>query len=224
MKAPYQYRAQAREALQNHWGDAAIASVVILTLAMICSAPATIGSLNILDIDEILGTSIWSNITSPLTTLLAALIVPVQYGLYIALLSRTRGSEDNLLPATLRYAGKDYGRLFVAGLLIVLFSTLVGIFTLGIGSIILSYAYRMVPYLLNDYPELSPREAMKISRQMMKGYKWYLFILDFSFIGWILLSIITLGIGTLFVVPYMETATALFYEDLKAQTIVEEED
>lgn len=121
----------------------------------------------------------WSNFTSPLTTLLAALIVPVQYGLYIALLNRTRGSEDNLLPATLRYAGKDYGRLFVAGLLIVLFSTLVGIFTLGIGSIILSYAYRMVPYLLNDYPELSPREAMKISRQMMKGYKWYLFILDF---------------------------------------------
>ena len=108
------------------------------------------------------------------------------------------------------------------GILYTVVITFVSIFTLGIGGVILSYAYRMVPYLLQDYPELTPREALKISREMMRGNKWRLFVLDLSFIGWILLSIITLCIGMLLVTPYMQTASAFFYEDLKAKTIVEE--
>ena len=108
------------------------------------------------------------------------------------------------------------------GILYTVIITFVSIFTLGIGGVILSYAYRMVPYLLQDYPELTPREALKISREMMRGNKWRLFVLDLSFIGWILLSIITLCIGMLLVTPYMQIASAFFYEDLKAKTIVEE--
>jgi uncharacterized membrane protein len=80
----------------------------------------------------------------------------------------------------------------------------------------------MVPYLLHDYPELTPREAMKISREMMRGQNWNLFVLDLTFIGWILLSILTLGLGILFVQPYMLTARAAFYEDLKGEKLVEE--
>jgi uncharacterized membrane protein len=80
----------------------------------------------------------------------------------------------------------------------------------------------MVPYLISDYPELSATEAMKISREMMQGYKWKLFLLDFSFIGWWLLTLVTLGLGAFVLVPYFQTATAVFYEDLKAKTIVEE--
>jgi uncharacterized membrane protein len=76
---------------------------------------------------------------------------------------------------------------------------------------------------MHDYPELTPREALKVSREMMKGHKWDLFVLDITFIGWILLSILTLGIGMLFVTPYMQTASALFYDDLRAKTIVEED-
>ena len=63
---------------------------------------------------------------------------------------------------------------------------------------------------------------MKISREMMQGYKWKLFLLDFSFIGWWLLTLVTLGLGAFVLVPYFQTATAVFYEDLKAKTIVEE--
>ena len=80
----------------------------------------------------------------------------------------------------------------------------------------------MVPYLLLDYPELSVREAMKLSREMTRGYKWDLFVLDLTFIGWILLSILTLGIGGLVVEPYQQAARSAFYEDLKSQRIVEE--
>ena len=80
----------------------------------------------------------------------------------------------------------------------------------------------MVPYLLRDYPELGAREALRTSRQMMKGHKWDLFVLDLSFIGWFFVCILTFGIGVLWVTPYIETTRAAFYEDLKNECIEEE--
>ena len=144
---------------------------------------------------------------------------------YISLLERTRGGEEELTRFTLQYAiNHAYAntRFLVAGLLIMLISMVLTIFTLGIGAIIVNYMYSMVPYLLHDYPELTPREAMKISREMMSGQKWNLFVLDLTFIGWILLSILTAGIGMIFVEPYMSTTRAAYYEDLKSEKLVEE--
>lgn len=218
MKTPFEYRTQAREFLQNRWGEAAIVSAIILAAACIVSTPSIIG------ITHASTDKLSSDSYSSITTLLAILVIPIQYALYIALLQLTRGSEQSLTEATKQYSLKHYGRFFSAGMVITLLSAIAGAFTLGIGSIILSYMYRMVPYLLHDYPELTTREAMKISRQMMAGYKWELFLLDLSFLPWFLLSIITLGLGTLLLVPYMQTASALFYEDLKATTIVETAD
>ena len=103
-------------------------------------------------------------------------------------------------------------------------TAVVGVFTLWIGAIILGYTYRMVPYLLVDYPNISLREAMTVSREMMRGYKWKLFMLDLSFIGWYIVGMMTCGIGMLLVTPYIQTSTALFYDDLKHQRLVETED
>ena len=213
MKTPFEYRAQAREALRNQWGDAAITSLIILVIAMVISTPSIITSLKGSD---------WGG---SITTLLAVLVLPLQYAFYISLLDRVRTNETNIVNYTITYARQHaYAnmRFLVAGLLIMILSSLLAVVTLGIGAIILSYAYGMVPYLLHDYPELTPREAMKISREMMRGQKWNLFVLDLTFIGWILLSILTLGLGMLFVQPYMLTARAAFYEDLKGEKLVEE--
>lgn len=206
MKTPYEYRAQAREVLQNRWGDAAIAAAVIFVLASICSLPSLSNS--------------WFG---HIGTLLSLLLVPVSYSFSISLLRATRRDEEKLLEGTLSTAKKMYSNLFVAGLLSTLIISVLSVLTLGIAGVIFAYAYRMVPYLMHDYPELTPREALKVSREMMKGHKWDLFVLDITFIGWILLSILTLGIGMLFVTPYMQVASALFYDDLRAKTIVEEE-
>ena len=160
-----------------------------------------------------------------ITTILSILVLPLQYAYYISLLERTRGNEEELTHYTLQYAiNNAYAntRFLVAGLFIMLISMVAAIFTLGIGAIIVKYMYCMVPYLLHDYPELTPREAMKISREMMSGQKWNIFILDLTFIGWILLSILTAGLGVIFVEPYISTARAVFYEDLKAATIVDD--
>ncbi len=75
----------------------------------------------------------------------------------------------------------------------------------------------MTPYLLEDNPELKYNAAIEQSMRMMDGKKMQLFLLDLSFIGWCLLSILTLGIGLLWVQPYMLGARAAFYEDLKAE-------
>ena len=214
MKTPSEYRAQAREVLQNNWGEAAIVSAIIIIIACVLSTPSFIGSMKF--------STEGTMSTSSITTFLTILVIPIQYAMYIALLEWTRGKEEGLLQATVQHSSKNYGKLLVAALLITILTSLLGAVTFGIGAIILGYAYRMVPYLLHDYPELSAREALKISRQMMKGKKWDLFVLDLSFIGWALLSIITLGIGTLFLIPYVHTSEAFFYEDLKQATIVEE--
>ena len=213
MKTPYEYRAQAREALRNQWGDAAIVSLIILFIAIAISTPSVITSLK---------GSEWG---SSITTLLSVLVLPLQYAFYISLLDRVRSNETNIVNYTITYARQHaYAntRFLVAGLLIMILSSLLAVVTLGIGAIILSYAYGMVPYLLHDYPELSAREAMKISREMMRGQKWNLFVLDLTFIGWILLSILTAGIGMIFVEPYMSTTRAAYYEDLKSEKLVEE--
>lgn len=76
------------------------------------------------------------------------------------------------------------------------------------------FAVMLTPYLAHDHKELSIKECMKMSKQLMKGHKWQLFCLQISFIGWALLGMLTCGIGMLWVQPYQYVATAAFYEDV----------
>ena len=75
----------------------------------------------------------------------------------------------------------------------------------------------MAPYIAEDNPELDPIECLRRSEVLMYGHKMDLFILHLSYIGWILLGIITLGIGLLWVAPWIELAQVKFYEELKAE-------
>lgn len=96
-----------------------------------------------------------------------------------------------------------------------------GFVFLIIPGLIVSYGMELVPYILADNPGMGIMDVIKASWNMMKGHKWELFVLDLSFLGWILLDIITLGIAGLFYVnPYMFSTHAAFYEELKAQTTV----
>lgn len=87
-----------------------------------------------------------------------------------------------------------------------------------IPGIIAAYSYSMTPYILAEHPEYGALEAIRISKEMMRGNKMRLFILHLSFIGWALLSILTCGLGMLAVTPYMQAATAAFYREVSAQT------
>lgn len=98
---------------------------------------------------------------------------------------------------------------------------LVGIFSilwsllLFVPGIVKGLAYSQTLYILIDNPELRPIDAIKESQQLMQGYKMQLFTLYLSFIGWAILSILTLGIGFLFLIPYYNLTIANFYLELK---------
>jgi len=74
----------------------------------------------------------------------------------------------------------------------------------------------MTPYILDENPDLGPSEAIHRSRLMMKGHKFDLFWLWLSFIGWGILNLFTFGIGSFWLMPYMYTSTAAFYQEVKA--------
>lgn len=87
---------------------------------------------------------------------------------------------------------------------------------LFIPGIIASYRYAMVFFIVKDNPNMDAMHVLESSKNMMKGYKMQLFLLDLSFLGWMILSVLSLGIGFLFLTPYMTTSHAVFYEKLKA--------
>lgn len=87
-----------------------------------------------------------------------------------------------------------------------------------IPGIIASLRYAMAPFIMVESPYMTASEAINASKQLMEGNKARLFCLQWSFIGWILLCVLTLGIGNLFLNPYMEAATAAFYRKIQPKT------
>ena len=72
----------------------------------------------------------------------------------------------------------------------------------------------MTPFIMAENPDMTASEAIAASVELMKGHKLDLFFLELTFIGWSLLNILTLGIGSLFLNPYMNAAQAAFYKDI----------
>ena len=72
----------------------------------------------------------------------------------------------------------------------------------------------MAYFVYRDNQEMGCDAAIEESMRLMDGHKMDLFILDLSFLGWFLLSILSLGIGLLWLIPYVQAAHAHFYEDL----------
>ena len=71
--------------------------------------------------------------------------------------------------------------------------------------------------IMKDNPQLTAMQAIDQSCAMMEGHKMEFFMLCLSFIGWIILSVITCGVGFIFLYPYIYTSIVLFYEDLKKE-------
>ena len=80
-----------------------------------------------------------------------------------------------------------------------------------IPGIINCYGYRMVPYILAENPTIGRKEALRLSEKMTLGHKFDMFVLDVSFLGWYILGLMALVIGTLFVLPYQNATNAELY-------------
>ncbi|MGD9887207.1 MAG: DUF975 family protein [Bacilli bacterium] len=107
----------------------------------------------------------------------------------------------------------EFGRYLVWYLLSSIYTFLWSLLFL-IPGFVKSYSYALAPYLMLDNPELAGQDAITKSRELMNGHKMDLFLLDLSFIGWIILSMFTFGILLLWIMPRMLVARAEFYNRL----------
>ncbi|WP_442598891.1 DUF975 family protein [Neobacillus sp. D3-1R] len=103
---------------------------------------------------------------------------------------------------------KLIGASFLMGIFVFLWSLL-----LIIPGIIKAISYSQTFFILKDHPEYSVLEAISESKKRMKGYKWKYLILYISFLGWAILCLFTLGIGLLWLTPYVTASVATFYNE-----------
>lgn len=237
MKTSKQYRNQAWDALQNNWGSAAGTTLLILFLSVVCFVPSYLAqrmaSPEIVSITAIISIVLMFLLVSPLTL-----------SFWNTLLDMVRTSTTPSLGSTFNNFKNNWGKLtayyVILNLLIIAISALfvglmfiiptesnsiVGILsrivtmliTLGyiVSVVIIPLMYSMTPFIFHDNPNIGVKEALRASRIMMKGHKEDLLLLYITFIGWIWLGIITLGIALLWVMPYVYTAQAAFYEDIR---------
>lgn len=190
LKESSELRAEARQALQGKWPKAAIAALIYSIIAVGLSAIPFIGGLCSLFVG-----------------------LPMVYGIAIVMFGVYKGKDVDF--EVLFEGFHDYGRIFVTKLLQGIYTAL-WTFLFIIPGLIKQYSYAMTDFILKDEPELKNNEAIEKSMTMMKHNKMKLFLLDLSFIGWAILCVFTLGIGFLFLLPYMQVSHAAFYEDLKA--------
>ncbi|WP_455592627.1 DUF975 family protein, partial [Bacteroides sp.] len=183
MKLNSELRQQAAGSLTGNWGMAAVITLVYLLLT---------GS-----------TSSASQYINPSFGLISILLLPLHYGFAILFLDLLRGVKLDL--GRLFDGYKGFGRILGTGLLQAIY-TLLWLLLLIVPGIVKSYSYAMTSYILKDHPELQYDAAISKSMVMMSGYKMKLFLLDLSFIGWGILCLFTLGIGFLFLSPYMQAA------------------
>lgn len=149
------------------------------------------------------------------------LVGPLYFGLAAFFLSLARGKEQGDLGDLFKgFTEGGFVRLLLLGLLQEVFIILWTLLFI-IPGIVKGYSYSQAIYLAYDHPDWDWKQCIDESRRIMKGHKWQLFVLDLSFIGWIIVGILACGIGTLWVAPYMSATRAEFYEELTAETVVD---
>lgn len=86
-------------------------------------------------------------------------------------------------------------------------------------AIIFYYSAYFAPKIMNDYPNIKPSQAISLSKKIVRGHRGELFVYDLSFLPWLFLTIITVGIAGIYTIPYKRTADALYYENFRLRAL-----
>lgn len=180
---------EAREALSGKWGLAVGAYFMYTLVSCVANAFPKVGGLVSLVISG-----------------------PLTLGMVIFSLAISRKQNPNFDQVFSGFS--RFGTALATYLLVILFTVLWSLLLI-IPGIIAAISYSMTFFILAEDNTISPGDAIKKSKKMMYGYKWKFFTLELRFIGWALLSILTLGIGFLWLIPYIQVSVAKFYDDIK---------
>jgi uncharacterized membrane protein len=185
----------SREALRGKWG------IAILTFFIYTLLTTTSGTLR--------AHGSFLTLSSTLTLIIGG---PLALGAAIFSLAIARGKEGNLGQL---FDGFNHFATALVTYLLMLLYVFLWLLLLIVPGIIAALGYSMTFYILADDPQIKPQDALKKSKSMMDGHKEKLFYLCLRFLLLAILCILTLGIGFLWLVPYVHVTMAKFYDDVK---------
>jgi uncharacterized membrane protein len=212
-------KANARESLKGNWGVAIIAALIAGTFSASGTGVSSSGA------EEVDFSALEQFTSTEILTTLAVFGGIILFGLIVSVLISALISVgyaqfnldliDGVKPkiVTMFSKGKQVWTAICANILVFL-RVLLGTILFIVPGIIASYKYSMVNYIIAENPGISAREALEMSKEMMKGNKLRLFFFSLSFFGWALVVVLTLGIAAIWVIPYMQASLAAFYKDV----------
>lgn len=142
------------------------------------------------------------------------LMIPLSAGLILYMLNFVRGKKYDIHDL-FTFFDKRFFTLLLIDIVVGLFVTLWSILFI-IPGIIAALSYSMCVYVYVDETKTDVMEVLKESKRLMNGHKWEYFVFGLSFIGWFFLVAITFGIAAIYVVPYMNVAQTMYYEEIKS--------
>lgn len=144
---------------------------------------------------------------------------PLTVGLNAFFIRNCCGDRDLTVTTPFSEAFKNYPRKLGGSLWMGLFIFLWSLLFV-IPGIIKAISYSMTQYILADCPQVRAKDALKLSMRMMRGHKWEYFVMGLSFIGWAILTALTLGIlGIFYTGPYMNSSFAVFYLEVRDEAL-----
>ncbi|MFP3774620.1 DUF975 family protein [Enterococcus mundtii] len=220
---------QAKDSLKGRWGQAILLNLIptLITIAiiLILALPTALLIASMQDsssIQEMVnGSSSSSSGGGIVSTIISALFMSGISWTYLEIIRGKRTTIEPFKDAFRGFSGVFFGGVLLLALVTTIFTTLWALL-LVIPGIIKGYAYSQSYFIYYDVvtetgekPKIL--DTITASRKLMDGYKGKLFWLDLSFIGWHILAIATVGIGYLWLNPYITATKAAFYEQLPKQ-------
>lgn len=223
-------RRKARQILEGKWREVALLNIIPVLIAILFAGAATntldffglgfsddnmVNEVTNYGMDNFIG---FKRLIIDIVTMLFAT------GVSFTLLDLVRNSYYKIDPLSDALRIFKQGQIvsviaihIISGFFIILWS-----FLFIIPGIIAALAYSQAYYIYKDSEatgeNLSALDCISRSKELMDGNKGKLFVLELSFIGWHFIGGLTFGLGYLFITPYIQTAKAVFYNDLLNET------
>lgn len=224
------YKQFARIQLKDRIGLPVLITFITIAIVAVCNIPTYLSAGKNFDYEELMDfadiqtffmayTKFYSKLARNdfLTTIVTMVETVLTFGAINMYLKMSRS------PAPVSFSDftdglAEFGRAILAYLWQLLWLTLWFMLFI-IPGIIKSYEYSMIYYIASEYKKVSIIDAMNISKIITRGHKWDLFIMDLSFLGWIFLGCISLGIGFLWIIPYITMTEINAYHALLKEAI-----
>lgn len=227
------FRHKAAESLRGHWGIAVGVGLLASLLGGTSAggggggggnsdSSGTSSDWTLMDLDGIIPTEYQIPFLTFMASLMFVLVVitlihfvvggAVQLG--YARFNLNLIDQKPVAVANLFSEFNRFGTAFSLRLLTTIYTVLWSLLFV-IPGILAAYSYSMAHFILLENPDMTANDAIRESKELMYGNRWRLFCLEFSFIGWSFVCMfLTLGIGYLWLFPYMEASYAAFYREI----------